>query len=36
MDQNVMTKRGYDELRDKVRKMKAFDRQDIIKEIAAA
>ncbi len=36
MDQNVMTKRGYDELREKVRKMKAFDRQDIIKEIAAA
>ncbi len=36
MSDNIMTKLGYDELREKIRKMKAFDRQQIIKEIAAA
>lgn len=36
MSENIMTKQGYDALREKVRKMKAFDRQEIIKEIAAA
>lgn len=36
MSENIMTKQGYEELREKVRKMKAFDRQDVIKDIAAA
>jgi len=36
MSENIMTKQGYEEMRERVRKMKAFDRQAIIKEIAAA
>ncbi len=36
MSENIMTKQGYEDLREKVRKMKAFDRQAVIKEIAAA
>ena len=31
-----MTKQGYEELREKVRKLKAFDRQEVIKEIQLA
>ena len=36
MDDAVMTKQGYEAMREKVRKMKAVDRQEVIKEIAAA
>jgi len=36
MSEHIMTRQGYEALREKVRKMKAFDRQAIIKEIAAA
>jgi len=31
-----MTKQGYEELREKVRRLKAFDRQEVIKEIQMA
>lgn len=36
MESNVMTKQGYEELREKVRRLKAFDRQEVIKEIRVA
>ena len=36
MESNVMTKQGYEELREKVRRLKAFDRQEVIKEIQMA
>ena len=36
MSDVVLTKRGYEELREKLRKMKTTDRQQIIKEIQAA
>ncbi len=36
MSDNIMTKQGYEDLKEKLRKMKAVDRQEVIKEIAAA
>ncbi|MFC1591745.1 transcription elongation factor GreA [Thermodesulfobacteriota bacterium] len=36
MSDNVMTKHGYVDLKAKLRKMKSVDRQEVIKEIAAA
>lgn len=36
MNNHVMTKQGYENLREKVRKLKAFDRQAVIKEIQMA
>jgi len=36
MSSNVMTKKGYEELKEKLRKMKVFDRQEIIKEVQTA
>ncbi len=36
MHDSVMTKKGYETLKEQLRKMKSVDRQDIIKEIAAA
>ena len=36
MNNHVMTKQGYEDLREKVRKLKAFDRQAVIKEIQMA
>ena len=36
MNDAVMTKKGYESLKEQLRKMKTFDRQEIIKEIATA
>jgi len=36
MSDNVMTKTGYEDLKEKLKKMKTFDRQQIIKEIRVA
>jgi transcription elongation factor GreA len=36
MQDSVMTKKGYENLKEQLRKMKTFDRQEIIKEIATA
>lgn len=36
MSSNVMTKKGYEELKEKLRKMKVVDRQEIIKEVQTA
>ena len=36
MSDVVLTKKGYEELREKLRKMKTTDRQEIIKEIQTA
>ena len=36
MSDNVMTKTGYEDLKDKLKKMKSVDRQQIIKEIRVA
>jgi transcription elongation factor GreA len=36
MSNNVMTKTGYEDLKEKLKKMKSVDRQQIIKEIRVA
>ena len=36
MNESVMTKQGYDALKEQLRQMKTYDRQEIIREIAAA
>ena len=36
MQDSVMTKKGYEALKEQLRKMKTADRQEVIKEIAAA
>ena len=36
MSDNVMTKTGYEDLKEKLKKMKSVDRQQIIKEIRVA
>jgi len=36
MQDSVMTQKGYEYLKEQLRKMKTFDRQEIIKEIATA
>jgi transcription elongation factor GreA len=36
MQASVMTKKGYETLKEQLRKMKTFDRQEIIREIATA
>lgn len=36
MSDNVMTKTGYEDLKEKLKKMKTIDRQQIIKEIQVA
>jgi len=36
MSDNVMTKTGYEDLKEKLKKMKTVDRQKIIKEIQVA
>ena len=36
MQASVMTKNGYETLKEQLRKMKTFDRQEIIREIATA
>ncbi len=36
MSDNVMTKTGYEDLKEKLKKMKTVDRQQIIKEIRVA
>ena len=36
MQDSVMTKKGYESLKEQVRKMKTYDRQEIIQEIATA
>lgn len=36
MHDSVMTKKGYEHLREQLRRMKTIDRQEVIKEIAAA
>ena len=36
MNDAVMTQQGYEDLKEKLRKMKGVDRQEVIKEIAAA
>lgn len=36
MQDSVMTKKGYEALKEQLRKMKTTDRQEVIKEIAAA
>lgn len=36
MNEAVMTKQGYETLKEQLRRMKTFDRQEIIKEIATA
>jgi len=36
MHDSIMTKKGYETLKEQLRKMKAFDRQEIIREIATA
>ena len=36
MSETVMTQNGYEELKEKLRRMKTVDRQEVIKDIAAA
>lgn len=36
MSENIMTKQGYEELREKLRKLKAYDRQEVILEMRTA
>ncbi len=36
MSENIMTKKGYEDLKEKLKRLKAFDRQQVIEEIAAA
>jgi transcription elongation factor GreA len=36
MSDNIMTKQGYEELKEKLRRMKVYDLQDIIKEVMVA
>jgi transcription elongation factor GreA len=36
MQDSIMTKKGHETLKEQLRKMKTFDRQEIIREIAAA
>jgi transcription elongation factor GreA len=36
MQDSVMTRKGYENLKEQLRKMKTYDRQEIIKEIATA
>jgi transcription elongation factor GreA len=36
MSENIMTKQGYEELKEKLRRMTVYDLQDIIKEVRIA
>jgi transcription elongation factor GreA len=36
MSDNIMTKKGYEDLKEKLRRMKVYDLQDIIKEVMVA
>jgi len=36
MSDNIMTRQGYEDLKEKLRRMKTYDLQDIIKEVQIA